>query len=123
MADSSISLQKIGLFTFLLIYILVISFITAMFSSSAVSTTVDMSNVRDPGNMGNPLTATPTFLGVLFGMITAMFQIMTFQVTFVPWFIQMCLAIPCYVFIIVLIDVIIDIANALSNFLASVLPW
>lgn len=122
MGDNS-TIEKIGLFTFLLIYIFVISFVTSMFSASAVSTTIDMSDVHDPGNLGDPISTAPTFIGIVIGMLTALFQIMTFQVTFVPWFIQLIFAIPCYIFILVLLDIIIDVANLAINAFNAAFKW
>jgi hypothetical protein len=123
--DTGISMQKLGLFLFLLIYVTTVSLVTYVFSPALNPTmmTSDL-NVKDPGTIGGITPATGvTFLSVLFGIVSSMFQMMTFQVPLVPPLIQFILAIPMFIFIIVLADMIIDVANLLINVFNAVTKW
>lgn len=120
-----IDMHKLSLFLFLLIYVTTVSLVVYVFSPAMNPTmiTSDM-NVKDPGSIGGISPATGvTFLGILFGILTSMFHLMTFSVPMVPPLISFLLAIPVFVFIFVLFDVIIDVVNVLLNLFNAVTKW
>lgn len=119
-----ISGDKISLFIFLLIYVLVIGLVTTVFSPAYnQSYSYEDMNVKDPGAITqNPVQSGPNFFSIVIGIFSSIFAIMTLQISFVPAFVQIILAIPCYAFIIVLADMIISLLQALSAFLDAVLP-
>jgi hypothetical protein len=119
-------MDKLELFIFLLIYVTVITFATACFSPALNQNTVaimDESGVKDSGALSdNPMGAGPGFFGAILAFVTAIFQVLTFSIPFVPAWVGIILCIPAYVFLFVLIDLLIDVFNALSAFLDAVLP-
>lgn len=121
-----IDMHKLSLFLFLLIYVITVSFCTYLFSPS-MNPTMGISsdlNIKDPGSIGGVSPATGVgLISIVFGILTAMIQMMTFQVPLVPAYVQFVLAIPIYIFMFVLFDVIIDVINVILNIFNAVTKW
>lgn len=114
-----------GLFVFLLIYVIVVSTVAYAFSPGANANTVSFDGLNgDTGFYGGGDDGLGVgFIGILWGIITSMFGIMTFSIPLVPPAVQLILAIPMYAFIIVLFPLLVDVINVSINLFNAVTKW
>lgn len=124
MIMESVGLNKFGIFLFTIIYVIVITGVTAMFSgadSSTIPSSAFATTPMEQTRQGN--SDILSFLvgagGTILNFLSMLWSIMSLQIPYVPAVIGFFLAIPVWLFLLVIIDYFLDAIKSVG----SVLPW